>query len=65
MIYLECNPDKALVKALGITKKEIFHTGNKGNVCKRLQKSKNSKGTVDEDPSSIQPNYIKKLQKIC
>ncbi len=25
MIHLECNPDKALVMALGVHKKEIYH----------------------------------------
>jgi len=62
MIYLECEPDKALVKALGIPRKEIKHMFSKGNVCNRLEKSKNSKGLVDEDPVSAQPSYIGKLK---
>ena len=64
MIYLECNPDKALVMAMGIHKKEIYHSGNKGNVCKNLAKNSNSKGLVDEDPFSTQPSYIGKLELI-
>lgn len=62
MIYLECDPDKALVKALGISKTGIFHAGNKGNVCNRLKRNKNSKGLVDDDPSSAQPSYMDRLR---
>lgn len=45
-------------------KKEIYHSGNKGNVCKNLAKNSNSKGLVDEDPFSTQPSYIGKLELI-
>lgn len=64
MIYLECEPDKALLSALGIAKREVKHVFSKGNVCNRLEKSINSRGLVDEDPSSIQPTYIKKIKLI-
>jgi len=64
MIYLECEPDKALVKALGIPRKEIRHMYSKGNVCNRLEKTKNSKGLVDEDPLSAQPTYIGRLKPL-
>jgi hypothetical protein len=63
MIYTECKPDSALVKTLGISKKQIIHVGNKPEVCKRLEKDKNCIGLVDEDPSSFQPPYLKKLQE--
>jgi hypothetical protein len=62
MIYLECYTDKALVRALGIHKKEIYHSGNKGNVCKNLSRNRNSIGLVDEDPFSTQPGYIGRLK---
>jgi hypothetical protein len=62
MIYLECDPDKALVKALGMANKEIKHVYSKGNVCNRLAKSRDAKGLVDEDPASPQPAYIGKLK---
>lgn len=62
MIYVECIPDKALVKILGIPGNKIFHAGGKGNICSRLKYSKNSLGLIDEDPHSPQPNYIKKLK---
>lgn len=62
MIYLECYSDEALVKTLGVHKKGIFHSYSKGNVCKKLEKSINSKGLVDEDPFSTQPSYVGKLK---
>lgn len=62
MIYLECNPDKALVMAMGVHKKEIYHSGGKSNVCKNLAKNRKSIGLVDEDPYSPQPSYIGKLK---
>jgi len=61
MIYLECDPDKALISLMGISNKEIKHAYGKGNVCKQLEKSRNVKGMVDEDPLSHQPNYMKRL----
>jgi len=62
MIYTECKPDSALVKTLGVPKKEIIHLGGKPEVCKQLEKRKNWKGLIDEDPFSVQPPYLKKLQ---
>lgn len=62
MIYLECDPDKALISTLGIPSKDIKHANSKGNVCNHLAKNKNVKGLVDEDPLSSQPNYLKRLK---
>jgi len=62
MIYVECDPDKALVSILGVPRKEIFHAGGKGNVCVRLSKTTDSKGLIDEDPESPQLGYLKKLK---
>jgi len=62
-VLVECNPDKLLVKKLGIPKKSIIHAGSKSEVCKRLEKRMtNSVGLIDEDPFSVQPRYIKKLE---
>ena len=60
--YTECNPDSVLVSTLGIHKKEIIHLGGKPNVCKQLEKRENCRGLIDEDPFSVQPPYLKKLQ---
>jgi hypothetical protein len=45
-------------KITGISKKEILHSGNKGEVIKNLSRSKNSIGLIDEDPGDSQPKYI-------
>jgi hypothetical protein len=59
MIFVECKPDLLLVqKITGIPKKEILHSGNKGEVIKNLSRSKNSIGLIDEDPGDSQPKYI-------
>lgn len=62
MIYTECKPDTALVKTLGIRKREIIHLSGKPEVCKQLEKREKWKGLVDEDPLSVQPPYLKKLR---
>jgi hypothetical protein len=62
MIYLECYTDEALARALGVHSNEIFHSGNKGNVCRNLAKKQKSTGLVDEDPFSAQPGYFGKLK---
>lgn len=64
MIYLECYPDKVLINSLGIPKNEIRHSHGKGDVCKKLEKIKSSKGIVDEDPFETQPTYISRLKLI-
>jgi hypothetical protein len=64
MIYVECDSDKALVKALSIPKKKITCARGKGRVCNRLVKYKNSLGLVDEDPGHPEPHYIRKLRII-
>jgi len=64
VVFVECNPDKLLLQKLSIPKKKIFHAGSKSEVCKKLSKSVNSVGVVDEDPFSIQPRYIEKLKTI-
>lgn len=62
MIFVECNPDKALVRALGISHREITHAYSKGNVSNFLaRKVINAKGLVDEDPLSTQPLYFQNL----
>jgi len=62
MIYTECKPDSTLVKMLGIPKKQIIHQQGKPEICKQLEKRENWKGLIDEDPFSVQPSYLKKLQ---
>lgn len=63
MIYTECKPDSTLVRKLGIPKKQIIHQQGKPEVCKQLEKREKWRGLVDEDPSSVQPPYLKKLEE--
>ncbi len=62
MIFVECYPDEALVRVLGIPRNEIKHAKSKGNVCKKLSKERGCLGMVDEDPTSSQPSYLRKYQ---
>jgi len=64
LIFIECEPDKVLVRTLGVPRGRIRHAHSKGNVCRRLLKNKNSVGVVDEDPESIQPSYLQQLELI-
>jgi len=58
-IYLECNADEELVRALGVPRKLIKHQSCKGNVCNNLEKSvEDSIGLIDKDPSSKQPTLL-------
>ena len=64
MIYVECNPDKILVKTLGLPRQEIRHAGDKGKVCNKLRNNTNSVGLVDEDPGSNPPSYFEALKHL-
>jgi len=65
MIYIECNADYALVRSLiRVARKDVIHEfKGKFEVCKRLENQRNCKGLIDEDPTSIQPPYLKHLQR--
>ena len=56
MIYVECNPDEALVLELtGLPKREVRHKHGKSEVFSQLDRVTGSKGMVDEDPGSPPP----------
>lgn len=61
MIFVECNPDLALVQSLtNVTRREIIHElKGKGEICNRLRRRTNCTAMLDEDPSSGQPRYLK------
>lgn|SRR3990167_2412955 len=64
MIYIECKADRVLASSItNIPGREIIHAGNKSGVCKKLEKNRNCKGLVDEDPWSTDPSYMKKLKR--
>lgn len=59
MIYVECKPDRLVVRILaGIPKKRVRHAGNKSQVLKMLERTRMALGIVDEDPHSHQPPQI-------
>lgn len=62
MIFVECRPDRLLVRVLGVPKDTIRHVGNKPEVYKMIERYPASKGVVDEDPDSYQPPYLHKLR---
>ena len=64
MIYIECKPDYVLVNSVMKTsRKEVVHEfKGKFEVCKRLENAKDSKGLIDEDPSSVQPAYVQRAR---
>lgn len=65
MIFVECKADLLLVhKITGIAKKEILHSGNKGEVIKNLSRSNHAIGLIDEDPGNSQPKYIDSMRLV-
>ena len=65
-VHVECRPDEALVKKLGITNKKmvITHHYGKSRVFHKLTKTKNEIGMVDEDPGSAKTQYERNLKFI-
>jgi len=61
MVYVECKPDRELVRTIK-PGEIVIHAGGKSGVCKRLENAYHAKGLVDEDPQSARPPYIKKLE---
>lgn len=62
MIYVECRPDFALVKSIsGVPSKEIVHWFGKYELCQRLEKQRNCRGMIDEDPWGLPPAYLSRL----
>lgn len=61
MIFVECKPDLALVRSLtNIPRREIIHEfRGKGGICNQLKQQTHCRAMIDEDPSSIQPRYVK------
>jgi hypothetical protein len=63
-IIVECKPDEALMRALGYTRKRIFHQPNKAEVIKYLIRNPRAIGIVDEDPGAANVGYFSKFRKI-
>ncbi|MBN2128846.1 MAG: hypothetical protein JW741_05090 [Sedimentisphaerales bacterium] len=57
-VLVECYPDEALLRALGVPRKRLRHERCKGDVVNRLRKLPLAIGMVDEDPASAQPRDL-------
>jgi hypothetical protein len=57
-VFVECYPDTSLLRALGVSKKQLRHERCKGEVVKRVRKFDRATGLVDEDPTSAQPRDL-------
>ena len=63
MIYVECKPGQLLVQMLtGRPNREIIHEEGKYRLIARLSKRTDTRAMLDEDPGSIQPAYLSKMQ---
>lgn len=63
-ILVECYPDAALLRSLGVSKKQLRHERCKGEVVKRVCKFDCATGLLDEDPASAQPRELDNYQQI-
>jgi hypothetical protein len=63
-VFVECYPDTALLRYLGVPKKQLFHERCKGEVVKRVLKSDSAIGLIDEDPTSAQPRDLSNYKQI-
>ena len=63
-VLVECYPDAALLRALGVSKKQLRHERGKGEVVKRVRKFDDAIGLIDEDPDSSQPRDLDNYQQI-
>ena len=63
-VLVECFADEALVRALGVGRREILHAGDRGRVCNKMRKGSRLTGLVDEDPGGPTPGYLDELALI-
>jgi len=62
-VLVECNADEVVLRALGVTKKQLLHFGGKGNVINRLKELPGATGIVDEDPASAHTEGLRLLTR--
>jgi len=48
-VLVECDADEAVLRALGVTKKQLLHFGGKDKLINRLRNLSGAVGVVDED----------------
>jgi hypothetical protein len=57
-VLVECNADEAVLRALGIHRKQLLHFGGKYELVKKLKDRAHDFGMIDEDPGKVQPRDI-------
>jgi hypothetical protein len=63
-IAVECYPDEAVLRALGVPRKQLLHQARKGEVFNWLKKNAGALGMVDEDPDSAPPRDLTSYQQM-
>ncbi len=62
-LFVECKPDETLAIALGISKRDLVHAGNRAGVCAQVSRRSGTTGMVDEDPGTAPQHYMKSLEE--
>jgi hypothetical protein len=60
-LFVECKPDETLAFALGVSRRDLEHAGNRAGVCAQVSRRNGTTGMVDEDPGAATPHYMKTL----
>ncbi len=60
-LFVECRPDEALALALGVSKGNLEHAGNRSGVCAEVSRRSGATGMVDEDPDTAPLPYMTTL----
>jgi hypothetical protein len=63
-IAVECYPDEAVLRGLGVPRKQVLHQARKGEVFNWLKRNAGSVGMVDEDPDSDQPRDLASYRQV-
>ena len=63
-VFVECYPDEALLRALGVPRKQVRHERCKGEVIKKVRKFGSAIGLVDQDPASAQPRDLANYEEV-
>lgn len=63
-VFVECYPDEALLRTLGVPRKQLRHERCKGEVVKKVRKLDSAIGIVDQDPASAQPRDLASYDQV-
>jgi len=60
-LFVECRPDEALAFALGVSRRDVEHAGNRTGVCAEVSRRNGAMGMVDEDPDTAPLPYMRTM----